>query len=392
MRPPGACGGSPERLASRQPRLTRVCFAIPSLRPCSTLALTCATSRSLPATPTRARRCVTTEPARTLTATRTTSWLPTWPLAPDRVASPAAQAPGDARTCRNGYVIRAHIYARSGIFAPAFSRPCRQSPCSLFHRSGRKSDRRFYVVARLALSCPSMHDQLGRSVTARRLCLALIRGSVTFVLTGVGFLWSEIAQSREGSGSMNTRKSVLSAAVVMGALVAIAGLPAGTALAQTGINVPCSGPGGGAAGLAAAINAANAAGGGAISLAPGCTYTLTAAGSSGPLGANGLPIVRTRITIAGAHAIIARSSSQQFRILEVDGPGGNLSLTGLTITGGDANEPGGGVFNNAGTLTLNSSAVTGNTTSADAGGILNKAGTAVLNASRVDHNTSGSGG
>ena len=191
---------------------------------------------------------------------------------------------------------------------------------------------------------------------------------------------------------MNARKSVLGAAVVMGALVAFAGLPAGTARAQTGINVPCSGPGGGAAGLAAAINAANAAGGGAISLAPACTYSLTAAGSSGPLGPNGLPIVTTRITIAGAHATITRSSSQQFRILEVDGPGGNLAVSGLTITGGNANQPGGGVFNNAGTLTLNSSAVTGNTTSADAGGILNKAGTAVLNASRVDHNTSASGG
>jgi len=191
---------------------------------------------------------------------------------------------------------------------------------------------------------------------------------------------------------MNARKSVLGAAVMLGALVAFAGLPAGTALAGTGITVPCSGPGGGAAGLVAAITAANAAGGGAIALAPGCTYTLTAAGSSGPLGANGLPIVSTRITIAGAHATITRSSSQQFRILEVDGPGGNLSASALTITGGNANQPGGGVFNNAVTLTLNSSAVTGNTTSADAGGILNRAGTAVLNASRVDHNTSGSGG
>jgi len=191
---------------------------------------------------------------------------------------------------------------------------------------------------------------------------------------------------------MNTRKSVLTAAVVMGALAAFAGLPAGTALAGTGINVPCSGPGGGAAGLAAAINAANAAGGGTITLAPGCTYTLTATGSSGPLGANGLPKITTRITIAGAHATITRSSSQQFRILEVDGPGGNLAASGLTITGGNAAGPGGGVFNDAGTLTLNSSAVTGNTTSADAGGILNRAGTAVLNASRVDHNTSGSGG
>ena len=191
---------------------------------------------------------------------------------------------------------------------------------------------------------------------------------------------------------MNARKSVLSAVVVMGALVAFAGLPASVALAGTDTTVPCFGPGGGAAGLVAAINAANATGGGAISLAPGCTYTLTAAGSSGPLGPNGLPRVTTPITIAGANATITRYSSQQFRILEVDGPGGNLSASALTITGGNADAPGGGVFNNAGTLTLNASAVTGNTTSEDAGGILNKAGTAVLNASRVDHNTSASGG
>jgi hypothetical protein len=209
--------------------------------------------------------------------------------------------------------------------------------------------------------------------------------------------------------------------------VAFAGLPAGAALAGTSVRVPCSGPEGGGAGLIAAVNAANAAGGGTISLAPRCTYTLTAVGSSGPLGPNGLPIVRTRITIAGSHSTITRSSSQQFRILEVDGPGGNLSASALTISGGDTAGPGGGVFNNAGTLTLNSSVVTGNAseggmmsagggivsgtlgagpvgtlvlnasevtgnmTSGDAGGILNHAGTAVLNGSRVDHNTSGSG-
>jgi hypothetical protein len=268
---------------------------------------------------------------------------------------------------------------------------------------------------------------LGTLVIARPVVPGVYQGSVAFVLTGVGFvIW--IAQSAGGGGSMNARKSALSAVVVAGALVAFAGLPAGVALAGTGSKVPCSGPGGGAAGLVAAINAANAAGGGAISLAPGCTYALAAADNSGPLGANGLPVVTSRITIAGAHSTIARSSSQQFRIVEVDGPGGNLAASGLTITGGDTGGPGGGVFNNAGTLRLNASVVTGNaseggmmsagggiasgtigagplgtlvlnasevtgnTTSGDAGGILNHAGTAVLNASRVDHNTSGSGG
>jgi hypothetical protein len=191
--------------------------------------------------------------------------------------------------------------------------------------------------------------------------------------------------------------------------------------------VPCSGPGGGAAGLVAAINAANAAGGGAISLAPRCTYTLTAANNNS-FGGNGLPVITTPITIAGANATIARSSAQHFRIFEVDGPGGSLAASALTITGGDVGGPGGGVFNNAGTLRLNASVVTGNaseggmmsagggiasgtigtgpvgtlvlnasevtgnTTSGDAGGILNHAGTAILNASRVSGNTSGSGG
>jgi hypothetical protein len=41
------------------------------------------TTKSPPATPTRAPRCGTTEPARTWTATRTTSSPPSWPLAPD---------------------------------------------------------------------------------------------------------------------------------------------------------------------------------------------------------------------------------------------------------------------------------------------------------------------
>jgi hypothetical protein len=163
-------------------------------------------------------------------------------------------------------------------------------------------------------------------------------------------------------------------------------------------------------------------------LAPGCTYTLSVANNSSDLGANGLPVITARITITGAHATIARSSAQKFRIVEVDGPGGNLTLNGVTLAGGDTPGPGGGAFNLAGVLTLNDSAVTGNaseggmmsagggiasgtlgngpvgtlvlnasqvtgnTTSGDAGGILNHAGIAVLNASRVSGNTSGSGG
>ena len=67
----------------KQQGRTRTCSATPTSRPCSTLAPTCATCRSPPVTPTHAPRCDMTGPATTWTATRTTSWPPTWPPAPD---------------------------------------------------------------------------------------------------------------------------------------------------------------------------------------------------------------------------------------------------------------------------------------------------------------------
>jgi len=53
------CATSPRPPASRSPRHTRTCSATTTSRPCSTLALTCATCRSLPGTPTRAPGCGT---------------------------------------------------------------------------------------------------------------------------------------------------------------------------------------------------------------------------------------------------------------------------------------------------------------------------------------------
>jgi integrase len=52
-------------------------------RPCSMPASTSGTSRSPLVAPTRAPRCATAEPAKTWIVTPTTSWRPTWPLAPD---------------------------------------------------------------------------------------------------------------------------------------------------------------------------------------------------------------------------------------------------------------------------------------------------------------------
>ena len=117
---------------------------------------------------------------------------------------------------------------------------------------------------------------------------------------------------------MDTRKLILAGT---GALLALAVLPAGTAAAGTGVSVPCSGSGGGVAGLIAAITAANAAAGGTINLAAGCTYQLTAADNTSPmLGANGLPVITSPITLNGSRTTIAGNDST-FRILQVGGSG-----------------------------------------------------------------------
>jgi hypothetical protein len=118
--------------------------------------------------------------------------------------------------------------------------------------------------------------------------------------------------------------------------------------------VPCN-----SAALINAITAANSHGGGTINLARGCTYHLTAANNTNPmLGGNGLPVISSRITINGFRTTIAGNNTS-FRIFFVSGTG-NLTLQGLTITGGNA-VAGGGIANLEGTLTLNHSAVTGNT-------------------------------
>src|ERR1700674_2503777 len=113
-----------------------------------------------------------------------------------------------------------------------------------------------------------------------------------------------------------------------------------------GVNVPCSGSGGGAAGLIAAINGANSGGGGSINLARGCTYQLIAPDNVNPItGANGLPVVKSQITLNGRDTTIAGNGAD-FRIFEADGPGGNLTLQGLTITKGASAFAGGGILNN----------------------------------------------
>jgi integrase/recombinase XerD len=76
------------RIAKAHPHMLRHTFVTTSSMP----GWTCAMSRSLPGTPTRARPCAMTGHARTWTATRTTYWPPTWPPAPNRARSPRFQS------------------------------------------------------------------------------------------------------------------------------------------------------------------------------------------------------------------------------------------------------------------------------------------------------------
>jgi hypothetical protein len=181
--------------------------------------------------------------------------------------------------------------------------------------------------------------------------------------------------------------SIVKAGLGSGAALLLAGfLAAAPAQAWTGGSVPCS-----SAALIAAITAANAAGGGTINLAPRCHYALTTPVS----GEDGLPPVTTRIAVNGNGATI--DGTGVVRVFEVDGPGGNLSLTNVTITGGSADN-GGGIENLGGTITLNFSTVTGNTATDAGGGIASATGlvgTSVarltLNFSRVTDNSQTAG-
>ena len=143
-------------------------------------------------------------------------------------------------------------------------------------------------------------------------------------------------------------KFALGSSVGLAALMVAA--PAVASAAAGSGNVPCT-----QAALVAAINAANAAGGGTINLASGCHYSLSSADNR----ENGLPVVTTRICVNGNGATI--DGTNTVRVFEVDGPGGNLTLNNLTVTGGSPRTFGGGIENIGGTVTLNHSQVTGNT-------------------------------
>jgi hypothetical protein len=127
--------------------------------------------------------------------------------------------------------------------------------------------------------------------------------------------------------------------------------------------------------LRAALDAANAAGGGVIRLAAGSVHRLTGtAAVNGLEGGSGLPSVSAEVTIEGNGAIVERSpapGTPAFRIFHVT-PQGRLTLRDLTVRNGlaDGYTDGGGLWN-TGTLVLERVTVTGNAAGDDGGGIRN---------------------
>ncbi|MEU2288433.1 hypothetical protein ABZ614_42175 [Streptomyces sp. NPDC013178] len=131
------------------------------------------------------------------------------------------------------------------------------------------------------------------------------------------------------------------------------------------------------AALVAAINAANLAGGGTIDLAPNCVYSLdTAQSPVGDSGPNGLPVITEPIIINGSNSVIERAAAAgtpKFRLFEVGGTDGELTLNKVTLRGGNpadlGSEDGGAVLVDAGrVLAVNNSVLSGN--SAQEGGAI----------------------
>ena len=153
------------------------------------------------------------------------------------------------------------------------------------------------------------------------------------------------------------------------ATVAAAGIIAAVpVVAQAAaVSVPCS-----QTALVAAINTANAnPGSDTLNLAAGCTYTLTSSNGNAGNGPVGLPVITSTIALVGTPNIITRSSLELFRIAEVSNTG-NLTLTRVTLDGGNTLGSGGGVLNRgAVTFTSAGSGLTNNTALGTGGGLSN---------------------
>lgn len=121
--------------------------------------------------------------------------------------------------------------------------------------------------------------------------------------------------------------------------------------------------------LIAAIQQANGDGG-RLELTPGCVYVLTSHHDG-----TGLPAIIERVTIVGHGATIARAANAPgFRFFTVES-GGELTLRGVTLTGGqDTGGDGGGAIlvRDGGFAALTGTTLDNNQTDTDGGAILSR--------------------
>ncbi|MFD5424152.1 hypothetical protein [Streptomyces sp. NPDC127084] len=203
-----------------------------------------------------------------------------------------------------------------------------------------------------------------------------IRPQIGYVTGGVVALMAVLLVSGAPSGSAAASavgvplRAGADSALSVGGQASTADRPSGGSGAADGGGGSEWGIGCSARELVDAVVAANNSGGGTIRLARGCRYVLTLPEDiNGGYGPNGLPAIRTAVTVIGDRSTITRSraaGTPPFRLIEVlhdpvqDGVRGNLTLVDVTLSNG-IGEGGGAVrVTGPGTATLENCAVLGN--------------------------------
>jgi hypothetical protein len=163
-------------------------------------------------------------------------------------------------------------------------------------------------------------------------------------------------------------------------------------------NVPAVNPGDGKCSLIEAIENANGTGahgdceagepGLDVIVLPKANHALGEVIDS-TYGDTGLPLITSEIVIQGNGAKITRKASAlPFRLIAV-ASSGDLTLDGVTLSGGRAEY--GGATHNEGILTIQNSTITGNHATYDGGGVTSNLGMLTIESSTISGNTAGKG-
>jgi hypothetical protein len=191
-----------------------------------------------------------------------------------------------------------------------------------------------------------------------------------------------------GTFHLSKRAAVAAAATAACALFLLPGSHASAAV----VVVPCTGTNAtDVAALKAAITAANIAGNQTLSLASGCTFTLSTVDNNG---VNGLPQITSTMVIQGNGDTITRSTAPNtpgFRFFKTTFSG-NLTLTDLTLSNGGGIFEGGAIYG-IGPISVNLSTFTNNSTGGGGGGAIFDSGAlSVTNSTFLSNATGTLGG